>query len=107
MRSSTGMKIFVGVLALISIVLAVELYQTKTAAQIPKEFTGVLTSEPPETQFPVRIQISAAEHVLMEKDTRKETHTVDPSVEYADLSLTLKGLGVQGQVLTGKLQRAK
>ena len=107
MRSSTGIKILVGVLTLISIVLAVELYRTKTIDQTPKQFAGVLTSEPPGTQLPVKIQITAEESVVMDKDTNRETHTIDPSVEYAELSFKLKGLTVQGQVLTGKVQRIR
>lgn len=105
MNSPLGMKVLVGVLALISIVLAWNLYRTKPVARVPMEFEGVLTSEPPGTQTPIRIRISEDNPYTTGPD--RETATVDPSIQYKELTWRVNGIAVQGQILAGKLQRTK
>jgi hypothetical protein len=105
MTSSTGMKIVVVVLLLISIALAVDLYRTKAAARIPKEFAGVLTSDPPGTQLSSKISIAASETYTTSPSS--EEYTVDPSIEYSDFTYRIRSYAVQGQILQGKFQRSK
>jgi hypothetical protein len=105
MNSSLGMKVLVGVLLLAVVVLSWNLYKVKNVSQVPRQFQGVLTSNPPGTQIPIKLSISDAQESTTSPN--RETYTVDPSIEYKEINYSFEGAAVQGQVLLrGTLQKS-
>lgn len=110
MKSTVGVKVALCVAALIALALSVNALVTpamgQTQAAADKAYLkGSLTGVAPGTEMPIKVDLTAEESWTASPD--KEYYTVDPSVQYSDLTTKFKQLRVKGHILIEGKVRAE